>query len=341
MLQETAFKKLSSGEMKEYHVHLPIRLSTENLRNIQRFLVFTEAVRLVTRLYPVIFMYFREVLVSFFATVKPRALLIFLFFIVFSESARAQLLIGPEAGANFSWVKYDDPDLKNTYKIKPVPGFHAGVHVGFRVRKRYFLHFSLQYSTKGKVMELKDQSGKNPYDNLHFHNTVRYNYIDLPILYTVDFKGKIGSNKEFKYNLGIGPVVSYWLGGKGTYENNDSYELGLGKTDYKIAFHNSTPDDHQMSIPSINRLQLGLTLGGSIIFEPVPSHTIMVTVRYEWGGTFLSSKSNGLFAKTIYQEPLASHNRGFRVSVAYLLDTKLDQRKRGKSTSKLKKHKSS
>jgi len=280
-------------------------------------------------------------LVSFFSNVNLRALLIFLFFLFFTNETFAQLLIGPEGGANFSWVSYDDPDLKSVYRIKPVPGFHAGMHVGFRVRKRFFLHFSLQYSTKGKIMELKNPTGRNPYDNMNFYNKVRYNYIDLPILYTVDFKGKIGANKEFKYNLGIGPVISYWLGGKGVYENNDSYEFGQGLTPYTISFHNSAPDDHQMAIPSINRLQLGLTLGGSIIFEPIPSHSIMVTARYEWGGTYLSSKSNGLFSKTIYQEPLASHNRGFRVSVAYLLDTKLDQRKRGKSTSKLKKHKSS
>lgn len=272
---------------------------------------------------------------------NPRVLLIFLFSLLFTKGTFAQLLIGPEGGANFSWVSYDDPDLKGAYKIKPVPGFHAGMHVGFRVRKRFFLHFSLQYSTKGKLMELKNPTGKNPYDNMNFYNKVRYNYIDLPILYTVDFKGKIGANKEFKYNLGIGPVISYWLGGKGVYENNDSYEFGQGRTPYTIAFHSSTPNDHQMAIPSLNRLQLGLTLGGSIIFEPVPSHSIMVTVRYEWGGTYLSGKSTGLFSNTIYQEPLSSHNRGFRVSMAYLLDTKLDQRKRGKSTSKLKKHKSS
>ncbi len=39
------------------------------------------------------------------------------------------------------------------------------------------------------------------------HNKVRYNYIEMPINYTVDFKGKLGRTKEFKYFLGVGPVV--------------------------------------------------------------------------------------------------------------------------------------
>jgi len=273
--------------------------------------------------------------------VNARALLIFLFFTASAKGALAQLLIGPEVGANYSWVSFDDIDLKNTYKVKPVVGYSAGMHVGFRVRKRFFLHLSLLYSTKGKTLELKDENKANPYDVHNLHDKVRYNYIDLPIIYTVDFKGKIGGNKEFKYNLGIGPVVSYWLGGKGTIENNDTYEFSTGIVPYKVVFYKDPKNgtDNEMIVQHPNRLQLGLNVTGSIIFEPLPGRQIMLTARYELGGTFLSSQSNGQIHPTIFQEPLASHNRGFRISLAYLLDLKTDQRKKGKSTSTIRKGK--
>lgn len=216
------------------------------------------------------------------------------------------------------------------------------MHVGFRVRKRFFLHFALQYSTKGRILELKDPEGtNNPYNVQNLRDKVRYNYIDLPIVYTVDFKGKIGANKEFKYNLGIGPVLSYWLGGKGTIENNDTYEFSTGIVPYKVVFHKDPTQgtDNEMIIQNPNRLQLGLNVTGSIIFEPTPGKHLMLTVRYEMGGTFLSTKSNGQINPTIFQEPLTSHNRGFRVSLAYLLDLKTDQRKKGKSTSTIRRGK--
>ena len=258
-----------------------------------------------------------------------------------ANGVSAQLLIGPEAGLNYSWVAFDDADLKSTYKVKPVVGYNAGMHVGFRVRKRFFLHFALQYSTKGKVLELKDENRANPYDVHNLRDKVRYNYIDMPIVYTVDFKGKIGANKEFKYNHGIGPVLSYWLGGKGTIEDNDTYEFSTGIVPYNVVFNKDPKNgtDNEMIIQHPNRLQLGLNVTGSIIFEPLPGRNIMVTARYEFGGTFLSSKSNGQIHPTIFQEPLMSHNRGLRFSVAYLLDLKTDQRKKGKSTSTIRKGK--
>jgi len=247
----------------------------------------------------------------------------------FSTAVSAQLLIGPEAGANLSWTTFNDKDLKNEYSIKPVIGYNAGVHVGFRVQKRFFLHLSLIYSTKGRII-------KEPSQDLR--NKTRYNYIEMPIIYTIDFKGKIGGNKEFKYNLGVGPTVSYWLGGKGIIENRDTDEFSTGKVPYKIALGKDPYEatENEMAVTDFNRVQLGLNITGSIIFEPAPSRQIMLTLRYEVGHSFLA-RNDGAFKSTIYQDPLQSRNKGFRLSVAYLFDTKLDQRKRGKSTKDVKK----
>lgn len=258
--------------------------------------------------------------------------LLFLGFVVLTASTGlyAQLLVGPEAGANLSWSSFGDKDLNNTYRVKPIVGFNVGGHVGFRVRKRFFLHVSLLYSTKGRIIQRKT-------GNANLDDKLKLNYIDMPIIYTVDFKGKIGHNKEFKYNLGIGPTVSYWLGGKGVIEDDNTDEFspnGNVKQPYKVVFGRKPGNANidEMTIESYNRVQLGLTLTASVIFEPVVHRHIMATLRYEIGGTYLSGTSSGYFGATIFQEPLATKNKGLRFSLTYLLDTRIDQRKRGKST---------
>jgi hypothetical protein len=156
----------------------------------------------------------------------------------------------------------------------------------------------------------------------------------------VDFKGKLGGNKEFKYFLGIGPNVSYWLGGKGTLYNIDLNENGMPEQDYKIVFNKdvSTLGNDRMNVDTPNRFQLGLALTAGIDFEPAGFNRIMLNVRYELGHSYLSKYSDGVFPVTAnYSDPLQVRSQGFRVSLAYLIDLKIEQRKKGKSTIKNKK----
>ncbi len=107
----------------------------------------------------------------------------------------SQILVGPIVGLNYSWTSFGDRDKREEYNVKPVLGYHIGGHIAFKVRKRFFLHTSIIYSTKGKTIDGK-------LDPL-LHNKVTYNYIDVPILYTVDFKAKIGKGPTFKYFLAL------------------------------------------------------------------------------------------------------------------------------------------
>lgn len=258
---------------------------------------------------------------------KIKAIVLFVILFVLILTADAQILIGPVAGGQYSWTTFDDKDFKDIYKVKPVPGFHAGVGVSFLVRKRFFLHTAFVYSSKGKIIEGKE-------DKL-LRNEVRYRFIELPILYTVDFKAKFGENKEFKYYVGLGPNISYWLGGKGELFTTDLSELGeVEPRKYTIAFGKSPEEtnDNEMSVHDPNRIQLGLNIGGGFEFEPVGSNKIMFTVRYEFGHSFFSKTTDGVFQDTYYNDILRSRNQGFRVTLSYLFDLRVEDRKRGKST---------
>jgi hypothetical protein len=235
--------------------------------------------------------------------------------------------VGPSVGVNYSWITFDEKENKDYYKVTPVPGFHAGVNLSFKVRKRFFLHSSLIYSQKGKIVEGKDDPD--------LRNKVTYSYIELPILYTVEFKMHAKNNREYKIYLGAGPNVSYWLGGRGTFYNSELREGFQDERKYRIAFKKNLEeiDDKEMGIEQANRVQLGLNISAGFVFEPIQRQEVMLTFRYELGHSFLSRSGDGRFSNVFsYEDDLQVRNQGFRISLAYLIDLQTDQRKKGKST---------
>ena len=247
---------------------------------------------------------------------------LFSFFITLP--AYSQLLVGPEIGVNYSWTSLRDDDLQERFRMKAVPGFHAGGRIAFKVRNRFFLHASLLYATKGRIL-----TGKM--DPL-LKSTATYSYIDMPINYTVDFRGKF-KGKEFKYFFGIGPNVSYWLGGKGKFFSSELEENNQDQISYKVKFGSSEDEavSGRLSVSRANRLQLGLNLIAGTVFEPAYKQRFIFSVRYELGHSYLA-KEDGELIDMYFEEPLKSRNTGFRISVSYLIDLKTEERKKGKST---------
>jgi hypothetical protein len=259
--------------------------------------------------------------------VKTYTLLFFIVFEALSTLCKAQLYVGPTVGGQVTWLQFDDASAKGRYNIKPYVGFNAGLNISFRVRKRFFLHTSILYSQKGK-----DITGK---DDALLKNKVRYNYIEIPILYTVEYKRATKTGKQFKWYFGAGPNVSYWLNGKGTFYNSELEESFSPPRKYSVAFGKGPEDinENELSVLSPNRLQLGLNLSAGLVFEPMEGKEFMLTFRYELGHSFMSRSDDGYFKEIVaYTDDLQTRYSGIRVSIAYLIDLKPEQRKKGKST---------
>ena len=264
---------------------------------------------------------------------KPSLFLLLSIFSVVTY-CKAQVYVGPIAGGQLSWTKFDNTDFYDSYGIKPVLGFHAGANISMKVRNRFFLHTSFIYSTKGRKIEGKDDP--------MLTNKVRYDYIEVPVIYSVDFRGRLGGGKEFKYYFGIGPNISYWLGGRGKLYNSDldeNADFASRDLAYSIAFKGSPEDGsaNQMNVAEPNRVQLGLNVASGVVLEPQPNQRILILLRYELGHSFLSREGNGTFIPTYYEDILQSRNKGVRLSVSYMVDLRTKDRKRGKSTIKRKK----
>jgi hypothetical protein len=261
---------------------------------------------------------------------------------LFSLDSMAQILIGPVIGGHADWVTFKDKDVKSQYNQGTFWGYSAGASVSFRVRKKFFLQTSLLYSRKGKT--LREKSSNVGYDG-DFLNKAKYNYIEMPILYTIEFKGKLGkkSNREFKWYVGAGPTVSYWLGGKGVLSDGDLVEVNVQSLPYKITFGKDQEDVKagEMNVQDANRIQLALNVSTGLILEPVGFNKIMVAARFEFGHSYFSRTSDGYFGgfdgDLYYADDLQVRMQNVSLSLFYYIDLKTDQKNKGKSTIKTKK----
>jgi len=236
----------------------------------------------------------------------------------------SQILIGPKIGGRMSWVNFDEP-AKDIYKARPVFGYSGGIATAFNVRKRFFLQVDFMYTRKGKRIK--------GVDDPRLSNKAVYHYLNVPIIYRVDFKSNV-EGIEFKWFMGAGPNVSYWWKGNGTLTSSELDENDIDKLDYEVSFDYDPDltDANKLYAENINRVQFGLLFAAGLVFEPAPHQSLVVELRYEWGHSYLADDQGRYRGVLGYKDDLRARNQGLQLSISYLFDTMIAQRKKGKST---------
>ena len=167
-------------------------------------------------------------------------------------NAVSQFRIGGEAGLNYSSLGYDD---KTAYQsISSLYGLRLGAVSEYVINNDISFRGGLIFSQKGMNSETNQPLDKGNYKSTK--SKIRFNYIDIPILFH-DYaqKAKGGSLKVF---VNVGPVLSVGLWGYRT----DSYKQSKGgvitasdtTTNFKVGFSGN----------KINALNFGLHLGGGV-----------------------------------------------------------------------------
>lgn len=269
------------------------------------------------------------------------ALVLFCFIAV--SEVNAQLLVGPVVGGAVSKATFFDKVDKDNYNAYPIPGFDAGGMASMRVKKNFVLNVQLLYAQRGKIYR-----GTNDVrSDSQFRLTSRMKYIEMPIFYVLEFKqatknfnsGKGGQRKVYDWFAGGGPVISYWLSNQGTLKSSYLLENGIDKLSYKTVFgkedgsFDATNDANVQSITEPNRFQFAINISGGVAFQPVGFQKIIVTGHLNIGQTFFSRTTNGYFpASFVDPDAMRVKNHTFRISAAYLFDTKIENLRKGKST---------
>jgi hypothetical protein len=252
-----------------------------------------------------------------------------LLFFASIEMASAQIMrVGVKAGPQLSWITGDDPKYKTVATVRPTAGFHAGLVLAFKVKDRYFLNTEYIYSQKGKSVEGKVDPNLN--------DKVVYHHIDIPVLFSMHFKGNLTKTRQFKWYINAGPNTSYWLGGNGVIKSSHLIENGLSELKYKIAF-GSRPDHNNadiLYIKDVKRLQFSMSIGGGLLLEPANKQKVMIDFRYEIGHTRIGTPESSQFLiPSDYQDSLKGRNKGIRLSLIYLFEFSSDRKERNKGKS--------
>jgi hypothetical protein len=224
----------------------------------------------------------------------------------------AQIFIGAKAGARTSWLQYDD-FADDDYEKSLFFGYSAGLTAAVKVQKRFTLQFDLMYAQNGKKI--------NGVADPSLQNYAKYHYINTPIVYKLDFNGTLG-DKSFKWYVGAGPNVNFWLGGKGLLKSVELEEESIEELNYKIIFDSkpANPEFGGLYFEEINRVQVGLIASTGLVLEPMPGQSLIIDFRYEWGHSYMANEKGRFTNVTAYRDDLRARNQAIQISVAYVFD---------------------
>ena len=238
---------------------------------------------------------------------------ILLLFLCTIYQMKAQLYIGPKVGLNYAGMVYGNENYlsDNAYEVKSILLYQGGLIFHYKVNKIWSLHTELNYTKKGRKI-LKDEIK-------YVSDRLELTYLEVPILFRVSF-----GNEKARFYFNIGPHISYFLSGKGSFssavlrrglpiegDQDPSYVSNLNDDilSYELGPEESLTQglEHNLSPSKFNSLQLGLDLGiGASIPIINENQLLFIDLRYGYTQSFL--------AQNIDEEVNVSNNllRGLR-----------------------------
>jgi len=210
--------------------------------------------------------------------------------------------VGPKLGVHASQALHDDENYRQEFRSIPVPGYSSGMVLNVKVSDLFSLHSELLYSRVHKYVRSRLISD---------YQKEKYNYLQLPVLLRASHR--LGSQEVY---INAGPSIGYWLGGEGVVRTAEVLEEDLQERPYKIGF----PGESSFAVVSDpNRIQLGLEVGGGIIF-PLGTKALMIDLRYTWGHTNMAKSNASYLSYSFFNDDLRHSQQVLSLSLAYLLD---------------------
>jgi hypothetical protein len=256
-----------------------------------------------------------------------QVLLIALSILFTVNESRGQLHFGPKVGLQGFMPIYGDAERYEGISIRPDVGFNAGIAFDYKINEVFSFYTEFLYSLKGKRLGggIRNQ----------FINSATYHYLEMPVLARLTWKGSI-KERYFKWYLNGGGTLNYWLAGNGYIESYEFHEAALDRLDYGIRF-GAAPEfinsgGFNLYLPEANRIQVGLVFGGGILLDIARRRQLMIDLRYVLRHSWLGREYGVDVGLDEYYEDFRTLEHTLSISVAYLLEYNLGDRRKGKST---------
>lgn len=237
------------------------------------------------------------------ALLRMRIFLIVLFLSVASLCFGQSIEVGLVTGFRMAQPVFDDAQMRATHRAKWSPGGSVGISGTMKASELFSLTTELRYVYQRKNLRSTDEFS-------YFHEQFRY--VSLPALFR--YSRPLGHYHAYAL---LGPVVNYWLGGKGNALVPElvegDYEDGI---DYTIHFEGqSSLERFYVSDP--NRWQLGIQIGGGVAV-PMKKNFLKIDLRYEWGHTNLA-KGTSTYSPFIFYPTNLNHTfHNVAISCSYV-----------------------
>ncbi len=253
---------------------------------------------------------------------ETKYLFIALFLFLAQAVYAQQLQVGPVVSTALARPVFDNSSIAQNNRGRWATGVGGGVSATFIANSSFGLSTEWLYHYQQKSIEGND--GLSYFKESH-------NFIEAPVLFQYSYP--VG---YYKLNIMAGPVVNYWLSGRGRALVPELVEGDLenGLT-YTIEYDGALADD-QFVVSDPNRWQLGIQVGvGAMI--PIQYNYLKVDARFEWGHTNMA-KPNSTYSPFVFYDMTLDHTfNTFSLSCAYVFSFDLfEMSHKGKSTSKQK-----
>ena len=238
--------------------------------------------------------------------------------------AHAQyFMAGPKIGVQAYTVSYQLNSAKEQYDPKVKFGFNAGVEFNIPLAKNFNLNPEINYTQRGRKVYTQETGWTI--------NEVHH-YLELPLILNFQVESrikKLGPIKNigpFSWFFGIGPNMSYLLGGSGTLQTQGNSH------DYKISFEGNEGDYNYLTFHDVNRWQWGLDFNIGLISPLKNNKNLITTLRFTYGNTALGEEDGSSMPILGFTDNLKHSYRVLNLSFAYMFGMDVGLLRKGKST---------
>ena len=232
-------------------------------------------------------------------------------------------MAGPKVGTQVYGVRYQLKSANELFDTKANIGFNTGLEFNIPLTTHFNLNPEVNYTQRGRKVKSIETSWT--LNEIH-------HFVELPLILNYQSDAhikKLGPWEDigpFTWFLGIGPNLSYFLGGSGTLETQS------GEVDYKISFGGNESDYEYITFSEVNRWQWGLDFNIGLISPLKNNKKLVTTLRFTYGHTQLGEENGSSMPILGFTDNLKHGYRVLNLSFAYLYGLDVGLLRKGKST---------
>ena len=243
--------------------------------------------------------------------------------LVLFNISEAQFKFGPKLGLHPYTQSYQKLEFREQFNPKIKLGILAGASISVPLLRGTELRLDPAYTMRGRKIFV-EQNGWTINEIHHF--------IEMPVQLIFEREGKTHQVGPFKqigplnWYFGIGPNMSYFLGGSGILEAQ------VLKNPYTISFGGHESDPGYITFSDMNRFLWGLDFSFGAMSTLGNGTNLVTDLKFTYGHTQLGAPTGSNMPILDFSDNLAFRYQLISLSVSYWYKIDFMKARQGKTT---------